>query len=177
MAAAAELFAEHGVDEVTTQQIADRADVGAGTLFLYAKSKAELLLLVQNASYDRALERGRADAENIPDVQDAVLTIVRPIVECNRIRIDNGRRCLREIVFGEAEEPHHRDAIAITQRTEAAIAEVLKRDQGVSDSDAATLAHIGSVVMFLGMAASTNIAHTVDEIIDEIGGQLVVLLH
>jgi len=106
-----------------------------------------------------------------------VLTIVRPIVECNRIRIDNGRRCLREIVFGEAEEPHHRDAIAITQRTEAAIAEVLKRDQGVSDSDAATLAHIGSVVMFLGMAASTNIAHTVDEIIDEIGGQLVVLLH
>jgi len=56
VAAAAELFAEHGVDEVTTQQIADRADVGAGTLFLYAKHKAELLLLVQNASYDRALD-------------------------------------------------------------------------------------------------------------------------
>jgi len=49
-AAARELFAEHGVDDVTTQQIADRADVGSGTLFLYAKTKAELLLLVQNST-------------------------------------------------------------------------------------------------------------------------------
>ena len=35
-AAARELFAERGVDEVTTQEIADKADIGAGTLFLYA---------------------------------------------------------------------------------------------------------------------------------------------
>jgi kynurenine formamidase len=45
VAAARELFAEHGVDEVTTQQIADKADIGTGTLFLYVKSKGDLLLL------------------------------------------------------------------------------------------------------------------------------------
>ncbi len=56
-AAAGELFAEHGVDEVTTQQIADKADIGTGTLFLYAKTKGELLLLVQNSSYVDALEK------------------------------------------------------------------------------------------------------------------------
>ena len=38
-AAASELFAEHGVEEVTTQQIADKADIGTGTLFLYAKDQ------------------------------------------------------------------------------------------------------------------------------------------
>ena len=54
MTAASELFAEHGVDEVTTQQIADKADIGTGTLFLYAKTKGELLLLVQNAQYAAA---------------------------------------------------------------------------------------------------------------------------
>jgi AcrR family transcriptional regulator len=42
-AAASELFAEYGVEEVTTQQIADKADIGTGTLFLYAKTKGELL--------------------------------------------------------------------------------------------------------------------------------------
>ncbi|WP_328484666.1 TetR/AcrR family transcriptional regulator [Streptomyces sp. NBC_00377] len=78
------MFAEHGVDEVTTQQIADQADIGTGTLFLYAKTKGELLLLVQNAKYVEALEQGRADAETVPGVLDAVLAIVRPIVECNR---------------------------------------------------------------------------------------------
>ena len=101
MTAASELFAEHGVDEVTTQQIADKADIGTGTLFLYAKTKGELLLLVQNAQYAAALERGRAAAETIPDVLDAVLSIVQPIVHCNRAQIDNGRTYLREMVFGD----------------------------------------------------------------------------
>jgi AcrR family transcriptional regulator len=59
-AAATELFAERGVDEVTTQEIADKADIGAGTLFLYAKSKGELLLLVQNSTYADALAQGRS---------------------------------------------------------------------------------------------------------------------
>ena len=58
-AAARELFAEHGVDDVTTQQIAEKADIGTGTLFLYAKTKGELLLLVQNSGYVDALEEGR----------------------------------------------------------------------------------------------------------------------
>ena len=69
-AAARELFAEHGVDEVTTQQIADKADIGAGTLFLYAKTKGELLLLVQNTHYAEALERGRAAADGVPDAPE-----------------------------------------------------------------------------------------------------------
>lgn len=43
MAAASELFADHGVDEVTTREIADKADIGAGTLFLYAKTKVSYL--------------------------------------------------------------------------------------------------------------------------------------
>ena len=45
-----ELFAEHGVGGVTTQQVADRADVTIGTLYLYASTKAELLIMVQNRS-------------------------------------------------------------------------------------------------------------------------------
>ena len=47
-AAARELFAQRGVDEVTAQEIADKADIGAGTLFLYAKNKGELLLQVDD---------------------------------------------------------------------------------------------------------------------------------
>ncbi|WP_457962206.1 TetR family transcriptional regulator [Arthrobacter sp. D1-29] len=33
---------------MTTQQIADRADIAIGTLYLYAATKAELLIMVQN---------------------------------------------------------------------------------------------------------------------------------
>ena len=46
--AAAALFEAHGYAGVTTQAISERADVGAGTLFRYASSKDELLLMVLN---------------------------------------------------------------------------------------------------------------------------------
>jgi AcrR family transcriptional regulator len=175
-AAARELFAEHGVDDVTTQQVAEKADIGTGTLFLYAKTKGELLLLVQNSGYVDALEEGKAAAESIPDALDAVMAIIRPIVECNRIQVDNGRTYLKELVFGDPEEPHHRDALALTIQTEAAIAVVLRRDDRVDSDDAATLAHIISAVMFISMVAPPNIALTVDEVLQEIRDQVRVIL-
>ncbi|MFH8692819.1 TetR/AcrR family transcriptional regulator [Streptomyces anulatus] len=175
-AAAHELFAERGIDEVTTQQIADKADIGTGTLFLYAKTKGELLLLVQNSLYAEALERGRADAENIPDTLDAVMAIIRPVVECNRTQVDNGRVYLREMVFGDPAEPHHHGALTITGQTEQAVAAVLCRDAQVSEADAATAARVVSAVMFLAMAAGVNVAASVHEILRDIRKQIAVLL-
>ncbi|WP_406246070.1 TetR/AcrR family transcriptional regulator [Streptomyces anulatus] len=178
-AAAHELFAERGIDEVTTQQIADKADIGTGTLFLYAKTKGELLLLVQNSVYAEALERGRADAENIPDALDAVMAIIRPVVECNRTQVDNGRVYLREMVFGDPAEPHHHEALTITGQTGQtgqAVAAVLCRDAQVSEADAATAARVVSAVMFLAMAAGVNVAASVHEILRDIRKQIAVLL-
>lgn len=44
--AAEALFREKGFEATTTREIAERAEVAVGTLFLYAKSKEEVLLLV-----------------------------------------------------------------------------------------------------------------------------------
>ena len=175
-AAARELFTEHGVDDVTTQQIAEKADIGTGTLFLYAKTKGELLLLVQNSGYADALEEGKAAAESIPDALDAVMAIVGPVVECNRVQIDNGRTYLRELVFGDSDEPHHRDALALTIQTEEAIAAVLRRDDRIDPRDASTLAHVVSAIMYLSMTSPVNVASTVDDILQEIRDQVRVLL-
>ncbi|MET0781241.1 MAG: helix-turn-helix domain-containing protein [Microbacterium sp.] len=175
-AAASELFAEHGIEEVTTQQIADRADIGAGTLFLYAKTKGELLLLVQNAHYAEALERGRADADATSDALDAVMAIVRPIVECNRVQIENGRSYLREMAFGDPDEPRHSEALAIVAQTGEAIGAILNRDDRTSQKDAASMARIVGAIMFLSMAASANAALSIDEIVQDIREQVAVLI-
>lgn len=175
-AAASELLAEHGIEDVTTQQIADKADIGTGTLFLYAKTKGELLLLVQNAHYAEALQQGRADAETTPDILDAVLAIVRPIVECNRVQVDNGRTYLREMVFGDPAEPRHAEALSIVAQTEEAIAAVLGRHELAREHDAATTARIVTAIMFLSMAATVNAALSIDEIVQDIRTQVGVLL-
>lgn len=172
IAAASELFSEHGVDDVTTQQIAEKADIGTGTLFLYAKTKGELLLLVQNAKYAEALRLGLDAAKKAANPVDAVMAIVRPVVECNRLQIDNGRTYLREMVFGDPREPHHAEALAIVAQTEAALSGVLDKD----DHTAATLARVVSSIMFLSMAASPNVALSIDEIEEDIRRQVVAVL-
>ncbi len=175
-AAARELFTQYGVDEVTTQQVAEKADVGSGTLFLYAKTKAELLLLVHNAKYAQALDAGVEAAAAEVAVLDAVMAIIRPIIECNRVQIENGRTYLREIVFGDPAEPHHAEALSLTMRTEAAIAEVLGRDKKLLARDPEKLARIVSAIMFVSMASSATIEMTDAQVGDEIRDQISVLL-
>lgn len=175
-AAARQLFAEHGVDEVTTQQIATEADVGAGTLFSYASSKAELLLLVQNANYRDSLERGLADSAAIPEPLEAVMAIVAPIVECNRVQVVNGRRYLQEIVFGDQAQPHHADALAIIADTEAGIARAIARGGQVTQPHAQALAHAILAVMFISMASTANRDAPVGDIVAEIREQSEELL-
>jgi AcrR family transcriptional regulator len=175
-AAASELFATQGVDEVTTQQIADKADIGAGTLFLYAKTKGELLLLVQNTHYATALARGKATAEQTPGVLDAVLAIVRPIVECNRVQVDNGRTYLREMVFGDPSEPHHAEALSIVTQTEHAYAGILRRDEAITDADASSLARVISSITFLTMASGAHAHASTEKIIERIRGQIAAIL-
>ena len=175
-AAAAELFAEHGIDDVTTQQIAERADVGTGTLFLYAKTKGELLLLVQNAHYAVALEKGVAAAEATPDIAEAILALLRPIIECNRVQVENGRTYLREMLFADTSDPHHAEALRIVGETETAVARILQRDEKTGVERATALARIVSSIMFLTLTPSTNVELSVDELVEEVGGQLGVLL-
>jgi TetR/AcrR family transcriptional regulator len=175
-AAATELFSAHGVDEVTTQQIADRADVGAGTLFLYAHSKAELLLLVHNVKFADAIETGVAAASGLSDPLDALMAVVRPIVECNRVQIENGRTYLRELVFGDPEEPHRREGLALSLRVEAAFVDVLRRDGRMSEADAAELARAISAVMFISITATIHRDLSDDGVVDVIRRQVAVML-
>lgn len=174
--AASELFAERGIDDVTTQQIADRADIGTGTLFLYAKTKGELLLMVQNAHYREALERGAAEAAGIPDAADAIMAIIGAVVECNRIQVDNGRAYLREIVFGDPEDEHHRAALELSADTEASIASILLRTPDATASDAAARARVVSAVMFTTLAIGANRHATVGELLGQIRAHLGAVL-
>ncbi len=175
-AAASELFAKHGVDDVTTQQIADAADIGTGTLFLYAKTKGELLLLVQNAHYAEALERGRAAAARESTAVDAILALLAPVAECNRVQVDNGRTYLREMVFGDPSEPHHAAALSIVAQTEEAVAGILTEKAGLPAAQAETLARVASAIQFVVLGASVNTGSSISELLADIRAQVAAIL-
>lgn len=176
LAAATELFAVKGVDEVTTQQIADAADIGAGTLFLYAKNKGELLLMVQNANYAAALVAGAAAAANETDSIDAVMAIASPIVACNRAHVGNGRTYLREMAFGDPTEQHHARALEIVNDTEIQLAQNLIRTTRCDNQTAASIARTISALLLRNMAPPAELSGGVDEILSRVRHDLSPIL-
>ena len=76
---ATRLFAEHGYSQVTTQQIAEVAEVGTGTLFRYIGSKAELLVKVMNERLRLGTEQGIELARQGASPTDAILAMLAPL--------------------------------------------------------------------------------------------------
>src|SRR5262245_34271506 len=58
-AAARDLFHARGFEATTAREIAARAEIGTGTLFLYVRDKAELLFLAFEADARRVFAEGR----------------------------------------------------------------------------------------------------------------------
>jgi TetR/AcrR family transcriptional regulator, cholesterol catabolism regulator len=65
-AAAWELFSTQGYDQTTTKEIARRAGVAAGTVFVHARDKADLLCMVMHDRLEQAVERQLASLPEGP---------------------------------------------------------------------------------------------------------------
>jgi AcrR family transcriptional regulator len=76
--AARQLFAENGFETTTTNQIAERAGVGIGSLYQYFPNKDSLILEVQKTHHDEVLTVIKSAMErtrNLP-FREAIRTIV-----------------------------------------------------------------------------------------------------
>ncbi|MFJ4813888.1 TetR/AcrR family transcriptional regulator [Streptomyces sp. NPDC088801] len=187
MTAARELFAEHGVSGVTTQQIAHRADVAIGTLYLYASTKAELLIMVQNEKFAAAIDVGLASANAAvgqgvglasanaavgQGVLEPVVALIRPVVECVREHIENGRTYLHELVFGDPAEPYRQAGLALAGRLENGITGLLTRDAHIGAADAATLARVITAIIHLSTTATVYLHHSDEAVLADIRDQI-----
>lgn len=122
---ASALFDERGFDAVTVAEIAEGADVAAGTLFRYASSKAELLLMVYNQQFRRAIDDGVHRATGIEDPGAAVFAMVKPVIEVAARQPGNATAYQRELLFGTPTERYRAEGLAHVRRLEDAIAERL----------------------------------------------------
>jgi AcrR family transcriptional regulator len=75
--AALKLFITKGYDEATTREIAIEADVGLGTVFVYAKTKRDLLFLIVNDDLEAIVEEAAAAVKPNRSMLANLLTISR----------------------------------------------------------------------------------------------------
>jgi len=97
--AARKLFVANGYDETSTRQIATRAGVALGTLFLYATNKRDLLFLAVNDELEDVAARAAAAVRHDATFLGNLLSALRLLYEFFGCEPRLSRLTLREMMF------------------------------------------------------------------------------
>lgn len=155
--AATRLFAEKGYEAVTTAEIAEAAEVGVGTLFRYAGSKAELLVAVMNSRFAEGIEAGLSEAAEGRAMAESIIAILRPFVEESMAHPENMLAYEREALFGSVE--HREEATSSVSRVEQAILQVMLLHRAKPrdpSADLEDIAHTIYAVLYLDIVKVTT---------------------
>lgn len=179
--AASELFLANGFSATTTQQIAERADVAEGTLFRYAATKVELLLMVVNAKFRGAVDAGVASlADRAPvragcspnevavELTSCVAALLEPIIRHSIANGDNTLVYQKHVLFGDVSERYRAEALATIEVFIDEIARAIDTASDAStrpDARAVTTARVVFATMTLEFAKAINEGNTVDDVI------------
>ncbi|MCT1879324.1 TetR/AcrR family transcriptional regulator [Kocuria rhizophila] len=129
LAAARSLMSEKGYAQMSMSEVASRADVAAGTVFQYAATKAELLMMVTENIWadhvNRTLEATPDLGHRSPAaVVDAIMDSLAPVFDMAVHWPETTVWIAREILFGE-DLPHRREVLVLVEKLEAHIARML----------------------------------------------------
>src|SRR5215471_20423679 len=100
--AARKLFIANGYDEASTRQIAVKAGVALGTLFLYAANKRDLLFLVVNDELEDVAAKAAVAIRSDVTLMQNLIAALRPLYEFFGKQPGLSRLTLREMMFYES---------------------------------------------------------------------------
>ena len=148
--AACELFQQQGFAETTTQQIAAAADIGTGTLFLYAHSKEDLLVMVFK---DEMLETVRAIYAGLPaeaPPTEQMMTVFNRMADYHARDMELSRVLLRELVIPSSPERISEIAELMDVIFEG-LTDIVARGARVPTSNPALIARSAFAVYYLAL--------------------------
>ena len=99
VAAARTLFSRKGFAATTTAQIAERAGIGAGTLFLYFASKDDLLVAIFREQMDAVAQRALATLPKRGSLLDEIVHVYGAMIVFHERDPELARAFVKEMLF------------------------------------------------------------------------------
>lgn len=93
------LFETKGYDATTTREIAELADIGIGTVFMYADDKRDLLFLIFNDELDRVVDEAFGQVDGRRTLSSQMYGVFATFYAAFHKRAQLARILLRELVF------------------------------------------------------------------------------
>ena len=103
--AATRLFAEKGYEATRTREIAEAAGIATGTLFNYAKTKSDVVLLIWKSRVLVVVEQGLEAARKETDPIEGVLAIFGPAFAFYAEDLELGKVFLQNAIYAQADDP------------------------------------------------------------------------
>lgn len=116
--AARQLFAERGYAATRTRDIADAAGIATGTLFNYASTKEDIVLMLWKARAEKLAEDGLQAAMVCADPVDGMVALFGPIFDFYAEDVVLGRVFLQQAVYASSDDPE------MTQLNEGFVAQI-----------------------------------------------------
>jgi len=159
LAAAKDLFAAKGFNETTTQEIADRADIGTGTLFLYAKTKEDLLIMVFKDEMIETSQTAFRKVSSDAPLIDQLMQVFGAMVAYHNRDLPLARALIREITILSG--PERREDVRLLMRIiydgiGDIVASVRTREKIRSDIDLTLAGETFFGIYYLGLIAWLN---------------------
>ncbi|MDT8427618.1 MAG: TetR/AcrR family transcriptional regulator [Pseudomonadales bacterium] len=126
IAAAGKLFTRKGFSNTTIQDIAIEADVGLGTLYLYAKSKEDLLVLVFKEHILKMIDDSyKMISPELPLI-DQLMVFFMGHIDYHKVDKELSRTVLKELSFSSTPQ-RQEDIEQIVKVTYARLGQILER--------------------------------------------------
>ena len=119
------LFLSNGFDSTTTLQIAERADIGSGTLFTYAKTKEDLLVMVFHDEIMEVNRRSFANAPSRKKLMDQLLFVFGQMIDYHEQDLDLHRR-ISKLMLDPTSERRSADMVEMLALVYEGIAVILR---------------------------------------------------
>ena len=132
--AAWESFHRRGFEGATTREIAEAADVGVGTLFLYAKDKRELLVLVYEGALAEVSDEALDGLSGHEPLEEELLSVFGRLFGFYERDRDLSRLFVSEVVAGGEGEVRRR-SLEGAGRFVGRLAERVESAQGRGEVD------------------------------------------
>ncbi len=97
--AALELFQAKGYEATTTKEIAEKADVAIGTVFMYANDKRDLLFLIFNDALDVVVDNAFSSIDSRKPLSTQAFEVFSHFYAAFHKQVLLARLLLRELVF------------------------------------------------------------------------------
>lgn len=151
-AAAWELFSTKGFDATTTREIAERAGVATGTLFLYAKDKPDLLFLVFEHRLAETVDEAFRSLPNT-SLKDQIMHVLGRLFAMYEKSPALSRRFVKELPGADGPNAQRVNVLTIVflQRIAGLVERAAERGEVRSDAPPLLAAQTIFAVYFMGL--------------------------